>query len=281
MAAGMVCKSPSGASLEALQITFQLLHDPAPSGDVDDSRELAADNARFLRLAQAGHYDFFDLGTRDAGGFFVGRQLGGVRGLGFDIDPETVRNNIDAGRDVMCADVTMLGSMNLSARFAVCHHILEHLPNIYEVGQVVRGLARSCSDFLFIAGPCFDHEDYLYRCGLKAFHSAMLDHTCRFKTLDLLLLLHELNLRRYAIGVSLPMHDSDSEFIVGADAPNEVWRWAELRKAARPHVSFNPVLYRDIVCAIALNDAVDPVAKLKLYEFAGQKVDKIVHVADW
>jgi hypothetical protein len=106
-----------------------------------------------------------------------------------------VRKNLEAGRDVMCADVTALGIMNLRVKFAVCHHMLEHLPSIHEVGHVVAPLARSCSEFLFIAGPCFDHEDYLYRCGLKVFHSAMLDYLCRFRTFDLTRVLHELDLQ--------------------------------------------------------------------------------------
>jgi hypothetical protein len=279
--AGTICKSLSGAPLEALHIDFQSIPQPAPSRDAGGAGEFAASNERFLRQAQAGVYDFLDLGTRDAGGFAVGRQLGGSKGLGFDTDPDSVRKNQEAGRDVMCADVTALGIMNLRVKFAVCHHMLEHLPSIHEVGHVVAALARSCSEFLFIAGPCFDHEDYLYRCGLKAFHSAMLDHLCRFRTFDLMRVLHELGLQRYAIGVSLPIEDSDSEFIVAADAPNEVWRWDALRALPRPRVTFDPVLYRDIVCVVALNDAVDPVAKLLPYTFGQQKLDKVVHVASW
>ena len=247
LSAGAMCTSVSGAALEALQITFQSTAAPTPSRDAGVEGEIAASNARFLRQAQAGHYDFLDLGTRDAGGFAVGHQLGGTCGLGFDIDLDAVRKNLDAGRDVICTDVTALDSMNLRARFAVCHHVLEHLPSLYDVGQVVRTLARCCSEFLFIAGPGFDHEDYLYRRGLKAVHSAMLDHTCRFKTFDLAMLLHELGPRHYAIGVSLPIQDSDSELIVRADAPNEVWRWEALRALLRPHVTFDPVPYRDIV----------------------------------
>ena len=205
--------------------------------------------------------------------------MGGSKGLGFDTDPDSVKKNLEAARDVMCADVTALDMMNLRVKFADCQHILEHLPSIHEVGHVVATLARSCSAFLFIAGPCFDHEDYLYRCGLKAFHSAILDHLCRFRTFDLMRVLHELGLQRYAIGVSLPIEDSDSEFSVAADAPNEVWRWDALRALPRPRVTFDSVLYRDIVCVVALNDAVDSVAKLLAYTFGQQKLDKVVHVA--
>ena len=195
--------------------------------------------------------------------------------------PNSVRKNLEAGRDVLCADVTALGMMNARVKFAVCHHTLERLPSVHQVGHVVAALTRSCSEFLCIAGPCFDHEDYLYRCGLKAFHSAMPDHVCRFRTFDLMRVLHELGLQRYAIGVSLPMKDSDSEFIVAAEAPNEVWRWEALRSLPRRRVTFDPVLYRDFVCVVALNDAVDPVAKLRSYTFGQQKVDKVVHVASW
>jgi hypothetical protein len=281
MPAGTICKSQTGASLEALQIGFQAASQQPPSRDAGGGRELMASNERLLRQAQAGQYDFIDLGTRDGSGFVVGSQMGGVRGLGIDSVPALVRQNLDAGRDVICADVTALGVMNLQVKFGVCHHMLQHLSSIHELGHVVGALARNCTDFLLIAGPCFDHEDYLYRCGLKAFHSAVPAHTCRFKTFDLMRVLHDLGQQRYALGVSLPIRDSDSEFIVGADAPNEIWRWEALRALPRPRVTFDPLLYRDIVCVVALNDAVDPVAKLRSYSFAQQQVDKIVHVASW
>lgn len=250
---------------------------PETGGD----REFAASNELFLRRARNGYYDFLDIGTRDAGGFVVASQLGGHRGLGFDTDPASVKGNLAAGRDVVCLDVSVLDSGNVRSRFAVCHHVLEHLPNIYEVGHVIDSLARICTDFLFIAGPCFDHEDYLYRCGLKAFHSAMLDHTCRFKTLDLITLLHELGLRHYAIGVSLPIENSDSEFVVSAAAPNEVWRWESLRSLPRPRITFDPTLYRDVVCVVALDEKIDPVSKLTSYRFGQQKTERIIHVANW
>jgi hypothetical protein len=66
--AGTICKSLSGAPLEALQIDFQSIPQPAPSRDAGGAGEFAASNERFLRQAQAGLYDFLDLGTRDAGG---------------------------------------------------------------------------------------------------------------------------------------------------------------------------------------------------------------------
>jgi hypothetical protein len=284
-----------GTPLEAVRIEFKLAtHVPAlPEPlhlvvtqdilqyDTGATEDLSARNAQFLQKAQAGHYDFLDLGTLEAGGFAVGYQLGGTHGLGMDIDAEAVRKNIAAGRDVMCADITTVGAMKLRAKLAVCHHVLEHLASIHEVGHVIRALSLCCSEFLFIAGPCFDYEDYLYSCGLKALQSAMPDHTCRFRSFDLIRLLHELGLRHFAIGVSLPIPDSDNQFLVRADAPNEVWRWEALRALPRPRVTFEPVLYRDIVCVVALSKEVDPVDKLNAYSFGGQVVDRVVEVADW
>lgn len=41
-------------------------------------------------------------------------------------------------------------------------------------------------------------------------------------------------------------------------------------------MTFAPILCRDIVCAVALNPAVDPAEKFGMYTFGGQKLDNVV-----
>jgi hypothetical protein len=159
---------------------------------------------------RGGIYDFLDLGTNQGGGFKIGERLGGGKGVGFDLNPAVVQWNLDRGRDVMCLDVRTLPPGATGIRFAVCSHVLEHLPSLYDVGSVISALAPLCRDFLLLYGPNFDSEAFLYQQNLKLLHSAMRDHLCRFRTIDLVKLLFDLGLRDFVIGGAGVIHDSNN-----------------------------------------------------------------------
>lgn len=215
--------------------------------------QLAQSNARILARMLAGDYDFVDLGTRHGGGFVIGEKLGGRRGVGFDLDAGTAQWNIDQGRDVVCQDVRAIPPGAAGIRFAVCNHVLEHLPSIYDVGSVIAALAAMCSDYLLISGPNFDTEEYLYSHGLKVLHSAMRDHLCKFRTIDLIRILFDLGLRDFVLGLTGEMADSSSVWIHRGDAPAEgLWMWEAGKSLPKPFITFNPPLHRDFVCVIKL-----------------------------
>ena len=220
--------------------------------------ELEQSNARILAGLQVGAYDFLDLGSNDGGGFKIGQQLGGQSGVGFELDPGLAQWNIDHGRDVMCLDVRTLPTDITGIRFAVCSHVLEHLPNLYDVGSVISALARVCQDYLLIYGPNFDSEEFLYAHNLKVLHSAMRDHLCKFRTIELMRLLFDLGLRDYVIGVSGEMRDSANIWIHRSDAPADgLWTWEESKSLPKPFVKFEPPLHRDFVCVVRLQANVD------------------------
>jgi hypothetical protein len=233
----------------------------------------ADSNARIIAGLRAGAYDFVDLGTHRGGGFKIGERLGGRRGVGFERDPGLAQWNLDQGRDVICQDVRTLPPDITGIRFAVCSHVLEHLPNLYDIGSAVAALAAMCSDYLLICGPNFDTEAFLYGHNLKVLHSAMRDHLCKFRTIDLIRVLFDLELRDFVIGLSVEMRNSASIWIHRADAPAEgLWTWEEGKSLPKPHVPFERPLHRDFVCVVKLRAAVDTAAVLKNFFWGCDKV---------
>ena len=237
------------------------------------SQRLVESNARILAGLQAGAYDFLDLGTHQGGGFKVGERLGGKRGVGFELEPGMAQWNLDRGRDVMCWDVRTLPPGITGVRFAVCSHVLEHLPNLYDVGSAVAALASLCQDYLLICGPNFDSEEYLYGHNLKVLHSAMRDHLCKFRTVDLIRLLFDLNLRDFVLGLTGVMRDSGNMWIrPRRRAPEQLWTWEAGKSLPKPFVAFDPPLYRDIVCVVKLRATVDTADVLRNFYWGCDKV---------
>jgi len=216
--------------------------------------QLAASNARILNGLRAGLYDFLDLGTNNGGGFKIGERLGGTKGVGLDLNPGMVQWNLDRGRDVMCQDVRALPAGINGIRFAVLSNVLEHLPSIYDVGSVISALVPVCGEYLLIYGPNFDTEEFLYQHNLKLIHTAMRDHLCRFKTIDLIKVLFDLNLRDFVIGARGVVHDSNNPFMHRADAPADgLWTWEEGKSLPKPFIRFNRPLYTFFICVVKLS----------------------------
>ena len=234
---------------------------------------LQESNARFLTRLEGGGYDFIDLGSNHGGGFDVGERQGGRSGLGFDLQPDLVKHLIGRGRDVVCMDIRTLRTHAPVVDFAVCSHVLEHLPSIYDVGSVIGALRHVCRDYLLISGPCFEEEDYLYSRNLKVLHTAMTDHLSRFKVGDLAAMLHGLRMRDYIVALGEPLENSDSPWLHRADEPAEgMWTWDAAKNRRKPQVSFDRKIYRDFVCIVQLRSGVDIASKLKSFYWGYEKV---------
>ena len=240
---------------------------------------LLRSNARYLDQLERGAYDFLDLGSNHGGGFTIGERQGGRRGLGFDLQPQLVEHLIGQGRDVACMDVRSLRTSQPVVDFAVCSHVLEHLPSIYDVGSVIGSLRRACRDYLLISGPCFEEEDYLYSKNLKVLHTAMTDHLSRFKVIDLVTMLHSLRLRDYVVALTLPLKDSNDPWIHRADEPAEgMWTWDAQKSLPKSYASFDRPIHRDFICMVQLRDGVDLSAALETFYWG---YDKVVMRSQW
>ena len=235
----------------------------------------------FLDRLYQNYYDFIDLGTCDGGGFEIAKCQGGRRGLGFDIEPTAVIRGLDKGLDVACYDVCALESVKPTVDFTICSHILEHLPSIASVRSVIDAAARMSRDYLLISGPCFEEESYLLDNGVKLLHSLMLDHTCKFKIIELVTMLHELQLRDYTICLTERIEDTSNHWVHAQDQhvpPFGLWTYDETKHDAKPQFVFDREIYRDFVCVVPLRDGIDSGLILKQFMWG---YDKIAFQSSW
>jgi hypothetical protein len=151
--------------------------------------------------------------------------------------------------------------------------VLEHLPSIYDVGGLLSALSKIAADYIVIWGPNFDTEEFLYSRSLKVLHSAMLDHLCKFRPIDLVRVLFDLDLRDFVIGLNGEMRDSNSPWIHRADSPGEgLFMWNEENCLPKPFVHFSVPLYRDIISIVKLNSGVSTSAVLRDFPWGCDKI---------
>lgn len=209
-------------------------------------------NARLLDLAREGHFDFVDFGTHRGGGIKWGRQLGGTRGLGIELDPDRAQAALDEGFPVYTGDIATFPTEGLRFRFAVCRHVLEHMPNEYVVGFVLWRLAQICTEFIYVEQPIFDYAEELEAQGLTLAHMTMPTHTCRLTIEQLLGIVTAVGIPAYAQGRVRPIRSSSNPWVHVAGAAKNRSRWREEVDPPKPEVEFDPPLYRDLVIVAAL-----------------------------
>ena len=212
-------------------------------------------NEIVLALLAQKRFDFLDFGTHKGGGLRIGNSLGGQAGLGVELDDAKVVALFRRGAFAYSGNVLEL-PQGLKARFAVCSHVLEHLPSRYEVGTIINQLQRSCSDYIFITQPSFDVDSALFERGLRMAHSPMKNHDCRLTTRELVDICWDLGLERFVVGGAKPISDTSHSWIHSTQGRKNVWKWKP-GDAPKPDVRFGRPLHRDIVAVIGLKPGLD------------------------
>ncbi len=235
----------------------------------------------YIAALRRGAYDFVDLGTCDGGGFTIAARQGGRKGLGFDLEPAFVRQALDRGIEVALYDVCDLTTEAACVDFAVCSHILEHLPSLAHIERVLRSLRMLCRDYLLISGPVFDDEDYLEAHGIKALHSLMRDHTCKVRVNDLQAILYGIGCRDFLLALTEPIDNSQNHWLYNAEQPvpdTGLWTYDAAKHLPKPIMGFDRPLHRDFVCIVPMRTGV-PVDDILGRFYWGH--DKIVTRATW
>lgn len=200
-------------------------------------------------------YDFLDFGASSRGGCmeFACRRLGGTRGLGVDINPKAVIACREAGYECVQGDVTDLDLPALSVRFVTMSHVLEHLPDLPAVGKAIGNAARVASDFLFIQGPFFDADEELRRVGLKFYWSDWPSaHSVHLTIAQLVRTLEDLGLGDYVAMARVPVESSLDPAIHPLASPPSQHDYVAGTHPPKPHVKFDPPLFREMVCVVRL-----------------------------
>lgn len=215
-------------------------------------------NRIILDLIEEGRIDFVDFGTHRGAGILKGQAMGGKTGLGLDLSDRKVQALLAAGMLAYSGNVLEFTVKGRPFRFAICRHVLEHMPSRDFFKNVVKKLSEICSDYIFIEQPSFDHDDYLASAGFKISQSTLHYHTCRLSSADIVSCLLELGLTRFCLGGQHLVSASSSRriFTIGNE-DNRIW-WTEGVDQPKDEVVFKDKLYGNIVLVVALDKSVDP-----------------------
>lgn len=213
---------------------------------------------RLPQLLDVAGYDFIDFGASIGGSIeFALASLGGVRGLGVDLDARKVQQSLDAGYECVQADATNLALPDNSVRFVVISHMLEHLPDLKLIETLILSAVRVASEFVFIQGPYFDADDYLAAHGLKYFYSDWSGHTCHFTVRSLLGILEKHGLTDHVIDVIGETRSSNDPFVHPLESPPDQQKYDPDIHPPKPSASFGLPIYKEFACFVRLGDVDD------------------------
>ena len=198
-------------------------------------------------------YDFLDFGASKGGCIdFAKKRLGGVRGLGIDINPERVANMRAHGYDCIEGDVTDLAMKDNAVRFVTMSHVLEHLSDLSMVERTVGSAARVAREFLFIQGPWFDADEYLAERGLKFYWSDWHGHKCHVDTADLRQVFRNVGIDDYVLMARAPVEDSSDSSIHPLESRRNQHDYDPGEHPPKPQLAFNVPIFREMVCLVRL-----------------------------
>ena len=147
---------------------------------------------KFLELIKKNNIDFLDFGCSKGGSLeFAKKYLGGLKGLGIDIDDAKIKETKLHGHDAINYDIKNIPNKKM-VRFCILSHFLEHVPNLSDVSSFVNKACSISKDFVYIQQPYFDADSYLFKKGLKLYWSDWRGHPNRMTSLDIHLLLRDL-----------------------------------------------------------------------------------------
>lgn len=230
-------------------------------------------NEHIMKLVDAGEFDYIDFGTHKGGGLTKGLSMGGNRGLGVDLSDKKVVALLRQGKAAYSGDILQFNPRGRPFKFAICRHVLEHMPNKFTVGVIISQLSKLCSDFIYIEQPSFDHTDYLLSKQLVASPTTLEYHTTRLTNIELFCLLRDLELTNFTMGGQVLYASSSHPKVFRADAAPNRMIWNAEQDAEKPQITLKPNVYQNVMALIALNNEIDTTALF--HKCGGEKVQYI------
>ena len=238
---------------------------PLPSPVELSEMPLETRNEILLNALREGVFDYLDFGTHKGGGLDWGLSLGGRRGLGVELNDEKVLHALRSGYYVLSYDVFKIPIDEAPiVDFAVCRHVLEHMPNIHVVALIIERLRKFVRHYIYIEQPDFSQERYLAGLGLKLQGSYLKGHACPMQTRELVKIFWDVGFDNFVVGGIRRCAGSDSQYIHRADvAPRTVGKWRE-GDPPKPSVKFDRPVFRDIIAVLGKHSDVDIFSVAKL-----------------
>lgn len=197
-------------------------------------------------------YDFVDFGCSSGGSMrFAQGKLGGIRGVGLDIDQNKVNASRRAGFDAQVADVTRIDPNTTgTVRFVTMMHFLEHLYSLEMAQQCIRTACSIADEFVFIRQPFFDADEYLERLGFRLYWSHWHGHRNHMKAGDFQELLDDLlaqgKIRRFILFNRAIIPDSDDPCVHPLSSPINQPKWEAGKHDPKEYTQFRIPVYREL-----------------------------------
>ncbi len=220
----------------------------------------------------SGAYDFLDFGCSRGGSIERALRLFRARrGLGIDVCPEKVEATREAGYDAVVHDVTDLKLDANAVRFVTMSHFLEHLPGVETARACLESAAAVAREFVFIRQPFFDADGYLFERGLKLYWSDWSGHQFHMTSLQLHNLLAPMlemdRIARYVIYAQGLVPNSDEDAIHPLASPVDQHAWQAHRHPAKPFLSFQGNVFRQLKALVVLDPDVSAEALQKRFHW--------------
>lgn len=204
---------------------------------------------------KSGGFDYLDFGCSSGASLAFGKNvLGGVRGLGVDIDTRKIELSRAAGHDVILGDASALACQKKSVRFVTMLHFLEHLPGAALAEKCVRSACRASRDFIYIRHPWFDSDFDLYRMGYKFYWSDWTAHPTHLTAMQLhAILLRIKDAREWTMFGRGRIRDLSSKSIIPRDAPRDSQAAPAIDLSRAAPLPF--IAYAELAVLVRLGDA--------------------------
>jgi len=214
---------------------------------------------RIQELIRKEGADFIDFGCSSGGSLsYAMKTLGGVKGIGIDIDEKKVAKTKDAGFLALHGDLTRIRPLSKRVRFVIMSHILEHIPSIKDVKSCIRSAVNSSKEFIYIQQPYFDSDPLFMQHGLKTYWSDWHGHPNRMTSLEfhniLQPMLKEGLIDNFSIYGRKPITKSKDAALLNLSEPQDQSRWDKKIHSKKPKINgFDFPAYYDIVVIANLN----------------------------
>ena len=233
----------------------------------------------FKSLIKDQAYDFLDFGcSKGASLEWAAKSFNVERGLGIDISESKVDLTVDRGFDACLFNILDIPDIPL-VDFVVISHMLEHVPDLVLMRQILRKACTISKKFVHIKQPYFDADGYLFSQGLKLFYSDWRGHPNPMSSLQFYLILRVLKalglVGEFSISAKKRVSDSSHPAIHPIESPVDQHKYSSDNHFPKDmNIKFDLPVFEEIVVIALL-----PGSGLTLEEIqAPYKIDKSIFI---
>lgn len=199
----------------------------------------------YSSLANLAGIDFLDFGSGIGGSIeYCEKRFGGI-GLGVDIDQKKVAAAQNLGANVILGDITEIPGEKVVS-FVSMMDFLEHLPTEAFALEMIKKACDLASDFVFIAHPSFEDEQYLSSLGLKQYWQDWHNHPTHLLLSDIVSALRQNGVGNIELEFLDGALDSSHKTVLPISAPTDSLEYNSVLHGPKPSVAFDRPVYRQI-----------------------------------